>query len=147
MPFHPPSFPFRSHRRRGRDGQQRCRMSPPPLSMRAFGCAEQRNHRRLPLPASTNKAEARSSRRPRGGGGLRSISPGTAPASTPRPPPSPSPARLASCCCCPSIASPFAFVTGELSVAGEARQQLLLPLHRVPLRLCRRRGHGAASKP
>jgi hypothetical protein len=163
MPFHPPSFPFRSRRRRGRDGRQRRWMSPPPLPTRAFGCAGARSDGTTggcpwpPPPDSTNKAEAeaeaRSSRRPRGGGGLRSISPATAAASPPRPPPPPSPARLASNCCCLSTASPSA------SVAGEAHQQLLLPLHRIPLRLRHwqghgpplrlrhRREHGAASKP
>uniref|UniRef100_A0A0E0CBK8 Uncharacterized protein n=1 Tax=Oryza meridionalis TaxID=40149 RepID=A0A0E0CBK8_9ORYZ len=146
MPFHPPSFPFRSRRRRGRDGQQRRQMSPPPPPTRAFGCVGARSNGTTygcpypPLSDGTDKAEAeaRSSRRPRGGSGLRSISPGTAAASPLRPPLSPSPARLASCCCCLSTASPFASVTGEPSVADEARQQLLLPLHRVPLRLRRR---------
>uniref|UniRef100_A0A0E0PNK9 Uncharacterized protein n=1 Tax=Oryza rufipogon TaxID=4529 RepID=A0A0E0PNK9_ORYRU len=155
MPFHPSSFPFRSCCRQGRDGQQRRRMSPLPLPTRAFGCAGARSNGTTGgcpcLPPSDDideaEAEVRSSRRPHGGGGLRSISPGTAAASPPRPSPSSSPARLASSCCCLFTTSPFASVTGEPSVAGKARQQLLLSLHRVPLRLRHRRGHGATSKP
>uniref|UniRef100_I1PFV9 Uncharacterized protein n=1 Tax=Oryza glaberrima TaxID=4538 RepID=I1PFV9_ORYGL len=46
--------------------------------------------------------------------------------------------QLASSCCCLSTVSLSA------SFAGEAHQQLLLPLHRIPLRLRHWRGHGAA---
>ncbi|EAZ28712.1 hypothetical protein OsJ_12728 [Oryza sativa Japonica Group] len=45
--------------------------------------------------------------------------------------------QLASSCCRLSTASLSA------SLAGKARQQLLLPLHRIPLRLRHWRGHGA----
>uniref|UniRef100_A0A0E0E6R8 Chromo domain-containing protein n=1 Tax=Oryza meridionalis TaxID=40149 RepID=A0A0E0E6R8_9ORYZ len=68
-------------------------------------------------------------------------SPAAAVASPPRPSPPPLPVRLAGSCCCLSTASP------SVSVAGEARQQLLLSLHCVPLRLRDRRGHGAAPSP
>uniref|UniRef100_A0A0D9YCB0 Uncharacterized protein n=1 Tax=Oryza glumipatula TaxID=40148 RepID=A0A0D9YCB0_9ORYZ len=151
MPFHPPSFPFRSRRRQGRDGQQCRRMSPPPLPTREFGCAGARSNGTTggcPCPPpldGTDKAEAKaeaeawSSRRPRR---LRHRqgSPAAAAASPPRPPPPPSLARIASCCCCLSTASPSA------SVTGKDRQLLLLPLHRVPLRL-RPPAAAAASPP